>query len=234
MQRILPSDMVVGGRAYLLAALLLVPVNLLFSAMFLALAAFARDFKDGQNVLMPVYLPLTMLSGLASLPGMRERTIQISSAGKTFSCTGWKVGWACGPADLVSAVLRVKQFLTFVNAGPFQPAVAHALGLPREYFESLRAELLAKRDLLVRGLAKAGFEVFVPEGAYYVTADITPLGGTDGLEFCRALPERCGVVAVPTQVFYDDAAAGAHLVRFAFCKRTEVLAAAVSRLATLS
>jgi N-succinyldiaminopimelate aminotransferase len=170
---------------------------------------------------------------LASLPGMRERTVQISSAGKTFFCTGWKVGWACGPADLVSAVSRVKQFLTFVNAGPLQPAVAHALGLPREYFESLRAELLAKRDLLVSGLAEAGFEVFVPEGAYYVTAGITRFGGTDGLEFCRTLPERCGVVAVPTQVFYDDAAAGAHLVRFAFCKRTEVLTEAVSRLAKL-
>jgi N-succinyldiaminopimelate aminotransferase len=171
---------------------------------------------------------------LATLPGMAERTIQISSAGKTFSCTGWKVGWACGPAPLVSAVLRVKQFLTFVNAGPLQPAVAHALSLPRDYYEALRADLRSKRDLLVAGLTEAGFTVFVPEGTYFVTADITPLGGEDGLAFCRSLPERCGVVAVPTQVFYDDAAAGAHLIRFAFCKRPAVLQEAVSRLGKLS
>jgi N-succinyldiaminopimelate aminotransferase len=170
---------------------------------------------------------------LATLPGMAERTIQISSAGKTFSCTGWKVGWACGPAPLVSAVTRVKQFLTYVNAGPLQPAVAHALSLPRDYYESFQADLHAKRDLLVGGLTEAGFTVFVPEGTYFVTADITSLGGGDGLEFCRSLPERCGVVAVPTQVFYDDAAAGAHLIRFAFCKRPEVLEEAVSRLTKL-
>jgi N-succinyldiaminopimelate aminotransferase len=171
---------------------------------------------------------------LATLPGMAERTIQISSAGKTFSCTGWKVGWACGPAPLVSAVLRVKQFLTFVNAGPLQPAVAHALSLPRHYYDTVRADLRSKRDLLVAGLTEAGFTVFVPEGTYFVTADMTPLGGGDGLAFCRSLPERCGVVAVPTQVFYDDAAAGAHLIRFAFCKRPAVLEEAVSRLGKLA
>ena len=171
---------------------------------------------------------------LAGFPGMRERTIQISSAGKTFSCTGWKVGWACGPAPLVSAVLRVKQFLTFVNAGPLQPAVAHALGLPRSYFQQFRDDLLAKRDLLVSGLGEAGLRVFVPEGTYFVTADISPLGGTDGVEFCRSLPERCGVVAVPTQVFYDDPEAGRRVIRFAFCKRPEVLAEAVSRLGKLA
>jgi N-succinyldiaminopimelate aminotransferase len=170
---------------------------------------------------------------LASLPGMRERTVQISSAGKTFSCTGWKVGWACGPAPLVSAVLRVKQFLTFVNAGPLQPAVAWALGQPRSYYEQFRAGLQARRDQLVDGLSEAGFRVLVPEGTYFVTADITALGGTDGVEFCRALPERCGVVAVPTQVFYDDVAAGRHLIRFAFCKRPEVLEEAVARLRKL-
>src|SRR5439155_630464 len=122
--------------------------------------------------------------------GMRERTVQISSAGKTFSCTGWKVGWACGPAALVSAVLRVKQFLTFVNAGPLQPAVAVALGLPDGYFTEFRAELQDKRDRLCEGLADAGFGVLRPQGTYFVTADITPLGGTDGVEFCRALPDR--------------------------------------------
>ncbi len=171
---------------------------------------------------------------LATFPGMRDRTVQISSAGKTFSCTGWKVGWACGPAPLVSAVLRVKQFLTFVNAGPLQPAVAHALALPGSYFQEFRADLLAKRDLLVAGLSEAGFRVFVPEGTYFVTADITPLGGTDGVAFCRSLPERCGVVAVPTRVFYDDPEAGQRVIRFAFCKRPEVLAEAVSRLGKLA
>jgi N-succinyldiaminopimelate aminotransferase len=167
---------------------------------------------------------------LASLPGMRERTVQISSAGKTFSCAGWKVGWACGPAPLVSAVTRVKQFLTYVNAGPLQPAVAHALSMPATYYQGFRDDLLAKRDQLVAGLADAGFGVYVPEGTYFVTADITGLGGVDGVEFCRALPDRCGVVAVPTSVFYDDPTAGAHLIRFAFCKRPEVLEEAVSRL----
>ncbi len=171
---------------------------------------------------------------LATLPGMRERTVQISSAGKTFSCTGWKVGWACGPRELVSAVLRVKQFLTFVNAAPLQPAVAYALSLPRSYYEGFCADLQAKRDQLVGGLTDAGFSVLVPEGTYFVTADITGLGGTDGVEFCRELPARCGVVAVPSQVFYDDVEAGRHLVRFAFCKKPEVLDEAVDRLRKLS
>jgi N-succinyldiaminopimelate aminotransferase len=171
---------------------------------------------------------------LTGFPGMPERTLQVSSAGKTFSCTGWKVGWACGPAPLVSALLTVKQFLTFVNAGPLQPAVAHALSLPREYYTGFRDDLRAKRDLLVAGLTAAGFGVLIPEGTYFVTADIAPLGGTDGVEFCRSLPARCGVVAVPTQVFYDDVEAGRRLVRFAFCKQPEVLAEAAVRLGKLT
>jgi N-succinyldiaminopimelate aminotransferase len=171
---------------------------------------------------------------LATLPGMRERTLRISSGGKTFSCTGWKIGWASGPPALVSATLRVKQFLTFVNGAPLQPAIAVALGLPDSYYEEFRASLQARRDQLVAGLVDAGFTVLSPEGTYFVTTDITPLGGKDGVEFCRGLPERCGVVAVPTQVFYDDATAGRTLVRFAFCKRTEVLAEAVTRLGELS
>ncbi|MGH3727532.1 MAG: pyridoxal phosphate-dependent aminotransferase, partial [Micromonosporaceae bacterium] len=143
---------------------------------------------------------------LAALPGMRERTIRISSAGKTFSCTGWKVGWASGPPDLIAAVTRVKQFLTYVNAAPLQPAVATALRLPDSYYSEFAAEMQAKRDLLCDGLADAGMEVLRPEGTYFVTADISPLAGpdVDGLTFCRSLPERCGVVAVPTQVFYDN------------------------------
>jgi N-succinyldiaminopimelate aminotransferase len=171
---------------------------------------------------------------LASFPGMRERTLRISSAGKTFSCTGWKVGWVSGPRPLVSAVLRVKQFLTFVNAGPLQPAVAVALDLPDAYYDGFRADLQAKRDVLASGLAAAGFDVLTPEGTYFITADIRPLGGTDGVEFCLALPERCGVVAVPTQVFYDNVDAGRSLIRFAFCKRPEVLAEAVDRLGKLA
>ncbi|MBL7257014.1 pyridoxal phosphate-dependent aminotransferase [Paractinoplanes lichenicola] len=170
---------------------------------------------------------------LASLPGMHDRTLRISSAGKTFSCTGWKVGWATGPARLVSAVTRVKQFLTFVNAGPLQPAVAVALGLPESYFTGFRAELQARRDHLTAGLTEAGFAVQPSEGTYFVTADITPLGGTDGIEFCRELPERCGVVAVPTQVFYDNREAGRHLIRFAFCKREAVIDEAAQRLSKL-
>ncbi|KAB1128576.1 pyridoxal phosphate-dependent aminotransferase, partial [Micromonospora sp. AMSO12t] len=127
---------------------------------------------------------------LATLPGMRERTLRISSAGKTFSCTGWKVGWVSGPAALVSAVLRVKQFLTFVNAAPLQPAVAVALALPDAYFADFRDDMQARRDQLVGGLTDAGFEVLPPEGTYFVTADVSALGGRDGVEFCRSLPER--------------------------------------------
>jgi N-succinyldiaminopimelate aminotransferase len=170
---------------------------------------------------------------LATLPGMAGRTLVVSSAGKTFSVTGWKVGWVCGPADLVSAVGQVKQFLTYTNAAPLQPAVAVGLGLGDDYFTGFRAGLQERRDQLSAGLADAGFTVFRPEGTYFVTCDIRALGGTDGLEFCRTLPARCGVVAVPTQVFYDDVEAGRHLVRFAFCKRPEVLAEAVRRLGRL-
>ncbi|MDG4815439.1 pyridoxal phosphate-dependent aminotransferase [Micromonospora sp. WMMD956] len=171
---------------------------------------------------------------LATLPGMRERTLRISSAGKTFSCTGWKVGWVSGPASLVSAALRVKQFLTYVNGAPLQPAVAVALALPDAYFAEFSAGMQARRDQLVAGLTDAGFGVLTPEGTYFVTVDIGPLGGRDGVEFCRSLPARCGVVAVPTQVFYDDVEAGRRLVRFAFCKRPEVLAEAVTRLRSLT
>jgi len=171
---------------------------------------------------------------LASLPGMRERTLRISSAGKTFSCTGWKIGWASGPRSLVAATMRVKQFLTYVNGAPLQPAVAVALGLPDDYYTDFRDGMQARRDQLVDGLTDAGFRVLVPEGTYFVTADITSLGGHDGVEFCRSLPERSGVVAVPTQVFYDDPEAGRLLVRFAFCKRPEVLAEASTRLGVMS
>ncbi|WP_405018697.1 pyridoxal phosphate-dependent aminotransferase [Kitasatospora sp. NBC_00070] len=170
---------------------------------------------------------------IAALPGMRERTVNISSAGKTFSFTGWKVGWVTGAPELVAAVRTAKQYLTFVSAGPFQYAVADALRLPDAYFDTLRADHLRKRDLLAEGLEAAGFEVFRPQGTYFITTDITPLGETDGLEFCRKLPERCGVVAIPNVVFYDDTEAGRSQVRWAFCKRDDVLAEAVARLRRL-
>jgi len=170
---------------------------------------------------------------IATLPGMRNRTVTISSAGKTFSMTGWKTGWACAPALLVEAVRTVKQFMTYVHGAPFQHAAAAGLRLPDEYFSGLAADLAAKRDLLAAGLADAGFEVYPPSGTYFITADIRPFGETDGMAFCRSLPERCGVVAVPTVVFYDDVAAGAPLVRFTFCKRREVLEEAVVRLKSL-
>nr|WP_106959970.1 pyridoxal phosphate-dependent aminotransferase [Streptomyces purpureus] len=167
---------------------------------------------------------------IATLPGMRERTVTIGSAGKTFSFTGWKVGWITAPPELTAAVRSAKQFLTYVSSGPFQYAVAEALRLPDSYFEGLRADLSAKRDLLSDGLAEAGFEVFRPAGTYFVTTDIRPFGESDGFAFCRALPERCGVVAIPNAVFYDDREQGAPFVRFAFCKKESVLQEAVSRL----
>ncbi|MFE4551544.1 pyridoxal phosphate-dependent aminotransferase [Streptomyces sp. NPDC056785] len=167
---------------------------------------------------------------LASFPGMRERTVTIGSAGKTFSFTGWKVGWITSTPDLVTAVRSAKQFLTYVASGPFQYAVAEALALPDTYFEAFRADLRAKRDVLAAGLTAAGFEVFRPAGTYFVTTDIRPLGESDGFAFCRALPERAGVVAIPNAVFYDHREEGAPFVRFAFCKRTEVLEEAAGRL----
>ncbi|MFJ6867441.1 pyridoxal phosphate-dependent aminotransferase [Streptomyces termitum] len=171
---------------------------------------------------------------LASLPGMRDRTVTISSAGKTFSFTGWKVGWTTASPALTTAVRSAKQFLTYVSSGPFQYAVAEALRLPDAYFDGLRAELRAKRDLLSDGLERAGFGVHRPAGTYFVTTDIRPLGATDGLDFCRSLPERAGVVAIPNAVFYDHRAEGAPFVRFAFCKRTDVLEEAVARLERLA
>jgi N-succinyldiaminopimelate aminotransferase len=170
---------------------------------------------------------------LATYPGMRERTLTISSAGKTFSFTGWKVGWATGPAHLVRAVLMAKQFLTFVSGAPFQPAVAVGLRLPDTFFAESLDRLRGKRDRFCAGLREVGFDVFQPAGTYFVTADVRPLGWQDGVEFCRDLPHKAGVVAIPHQVFYDDVEAGRPLVRFAFCKRDEVLDEALGRLQSL-
>jgi len=171
---------------------------------------------------------------LATLPGMAERTLTISSAGKSFGFTGWKIGWASGPEVLVSALLTAKQSLTYVNGGPFQHAIVAALGLDDDYFAHLADDLQGKRDILSEGLRNAGFRVFPTAGTYFVTADIRPLGADDGVEFCLSLPERCGVVAVPSVVFYDNEEAGRHLIRFAFCKRPEVLTEAAERLASMA
>jgi N-succinyldiaminopimelate aminotransferase len=170
---------------------------------------------------------------IAGFPGMRERTVSVSSAGKTFSFTGWKIGWVTAAPELVAAVRTAKQFLTYVSGGPFQYAVAAALGLPDAYFAALRDDLRAKRDLFAAGLRDLGFEVYPPAGTYFVTADIAALGQADGIRFCMTLPERAGVVAIPSAVFYDDKEAARTQVRFAFCKRPEVLAEALARLARL-
>jgi len=166
---------------------------------------------------------------LATLPRMRERTVTISSAGKTFNCTGWKIGWVCAAPPLVTAVRTAKQFLTYVSGAPFQPAVATALDLGDRYYTGLRDGLREARDRLCDGLEKAGFEVFRPAGTYFATVDVRSVGYDDGVTFCRDLPARVGVVAIPSSVFYDTGA-GRSLVRFAFCKRPAVLDEAVRRL----
>ena len=171
---------------------------------------------------------------VATLPDMADRTITISSAGKTFSATGWKVGWLHGPAEAVAAARTVKQFLTYVASGPFQPAVAVALGLDDDAYRGVASSLQAKRDLLCDGLSAAGLTVARPAATYFVIADAAPLGVSDALDFCRQMPALCGVVGVPVSVFCDDKEATRTLVRFAFCKRDAVLSEAVVRLAALA
>jgi N-succinyldiaminopimelate aminotransferase len=167
---------------------------------------------------------------LASLPGMFERTLTLSSAGKSYSFTGWKVGWATGPAELVGAVLAAKQWMTFTSGAPLQPAVADALDHEPDFPRVLAADLQARRDLLSSGLAEAGLEPRVPEGTYFALTDISHLGWPDGRSFCLELPERAGVVAIPAQAFYDDVGAGRQLVRWAFCKDASVIEEGVRRL----
>jgi len=173
---------------------------------------------------------------IATLPGAAERTLTISSAGKTFSATGWKIGWVHGPADLITAVLTVKQFLTYVNGSPFQPAIAVGLRLPDAYFTGAAEALQRKHELLDTALTDAGFEVHAPQGGYFTVADATPVGGTDAAAFCRALPERAGVAAIPLTAFVTPARRAEYdgLVRFAGCKQVEVLQEAARRLAALA
>jgi N-succinyldiaminopimelate aminotransferase len=170
---------------------------------------------------------------LATLPGMADRTITISSAAKTFSFTGWKVGWVCARPELIAAIRAAKQFLTYVNAAPFQYAIAEGLDECDDYLVGAAHELRQKRDFLSAGLEATGFRVFSSSGTFFLTTDITPLSDQDGYEFCLALPDRCGVVAIPSSVFYDDKEAGRHLVRWMFSKRLDVLEEAVERLGQL-
>jgi N-succinyldiaminopimelate aminotransferase len=170
---------------------------------------------------------------MAEYPGARERTLVISSGGKTFRTTGWKIGWVCGPAHLVAAARAAKQFLTYVNGAPFQPAIARGLGLSDEYFRGVAEELSARRDQLVPALRSVGFDVYPTQSTYFVTVDATPVAsGVDGREFCVRMAREAGVVAIPNVVFYsgENKGEGRSLVRFAFCKRPGVIAEACDRL----
>lgn len=172
---------------------------------------------------------------IASLPGASERTVTISSGGKTFSTTGWKIGWLTAPRALLQPILAVKQFLSYVNGAPFQPAIALGLGLPDEYFQRTAAVLENKRDVLSAGLTKAGFTVSAPQGSYFIVADAAPLGFADAAAFCRRLPELAGVVAIPITAFVhpQNSSDYASLVRFAFCKKQELLELASAQLANI-
>ncbi len=171
---------------------------------------------------------------LASIPGMRDRTVTVSSAAKTFAVTGWKVGWICASPDLTEAVRSAKQWLTFTNGTPFQHGVAAGLALPDDYFADLASEYRARRDRLCEGLASVGFEVRPSAGSYFVTVDVRDLGESDGMAFCERLPAEVGVAAIPEVVFHDDVEAGRPLVRFAFCKTPAMLDEGLRRLQALS
>ena len=214
------------------------PTGKVFDAEELALVAEVAIEHDLVVVTDEVYEHLVFPGAthvpIATLPGMAERTLTISSGGKTFNTTGWKIGWACGPAPLVSAARAAKQFLTYVNGAPFQPAIAAGLDLGDDFYAALAADLTVKRDHLVAGLEAVGFTTYRPEATYFTTVDIRPIDPAgDGMAFCRALPERCGVVAVPAEVLYARPEHGRHLVRFACCKRLDVLDEGIRRLKEL-
>ncbi|QMU97710.1 aminotransferase class I/II-fold pyridoxal phosphate-dependent enzyme [Microbacterium esteraromaticum] len=214
------------------------PTGTVFSAEVQAEVVRLATVHDAIIVTDEVYEHLSFHSPhvpMATRPGAAERTLTISSAGKTFSTTGWKIGWIHGPAALITAVLTVKQFLTYVNGSAFQPAIAVGLRLPESYFDDAAATMLRKHELLGASLRAAGFEVLAPQGGYFTVADATALGGEDAAAFCRALPERVGVAAIPISAFVTPENQGqyAGLVRFAACKRVEVIEEAARRLAGL-
>ena len=211
------------------------PTGAVFDREVLAEVVRLAELHDAIIVTDEVYEHLAFTgphTPIATLPGAAERTLTISSAGKTFSATGWKIGWVHGPAELITAVLTVKQYLTYVNGSPFQPAIAVGLRLGDDFFAGAAATLAHKHEILGEGLRDAGFTVFAPQGGYFTVADASALGGADAAEFCRALPERAGVVAIPLTAFVSEAhrADYAGLVRFAACKRVEILEEAATRL----
>jgi N-succinyldiaminopimelate aminotransferase len=217
------------------------PTGKVFAPAELALIAELCCARDILAVTDEVYEHLVFDGAhvpLATFPGMAERTLSISSGGKTFSFTGWKVGWATGPAPLIAAVRAAKQFLTYTSGAPFQLAIARGLAAEPAELNRFGAELKAKRDLFCDGLDRLGFTVHRPAATYFATTDIAPVApDLAAYDFCRALPGRCGVVAIPSSVFYSDGdgdggpSAGRTLVRWAFCKRVEVLEEALARLA---
>ncbi len=214
------------------------PTGTMFTADVRQEIVLLAERHDALIVTDEVYEHLVMGAAhtpISTLPGAAGRTLTISSGGKTFRTTGWKVGWVSGPADLVDAVLAVKQYLTYVNGAPFQPAIAVGLGLPDTYFDDLAATQRERRDLLGAGLTAAGFDVSIPAGSYFTVADVRPMmaPGEDASDFCRALPERVGVAAIPLTAFVtaEHRAQYSSLVRFAACKRTDVIAEAARRLA---
>ncbi|MBG6057858.1 N-succinyldiaminopimelate aminotransferase [Cryobacterium sp. MP_M5] len=215
------------------------PTGAVFPADTLALIVELAERHDAVIVTDEVYEHLTFGVAhipIATLPGARARTVTISSGGKTFNTTGWKIGWLTAPAPLVTAILAVKQFLTYVNGAPFQPAIAVGLDLPDSFYTGIAADLRVKRDVLEQGLAAAGFTVSRPQGSYFIVADAAPLGYPDGAEFCRALPDLAGVGAVPISAFCspEHRPEYASLVRFAYCKRVDVLERASEQLAALT
>jgi N-succinyldiaminopimelate aminotransferase len=211
------------------------PTGKVFTAEELAEIAQVCDRHDIIVVADEVYEYLTYDGvrhrSIASLPGMRDRTLVVSSAGKTFSVTGWKVGWLCGPPGLVEAVRTAKQFLTFAGAAPFQAAVAHGLRSELGWVEQLRTGLQAQRDRLRAGLELIGADTYPGEGTYFLQIDIRSLHRADGMAFCLELARQCGVVAIPAQAFFEDVDAGRPFVRFAFCKSGPAIDEAVRRLA---
>lgn len=213
------------------------PTGAVFDREVLAEVVRLAELHDAIIVTDEVYEHLAFTgphTPIATLPGAAARTLTISSAGKTFSATGWKIGWVHGPEDLITAVLTVKQYLTYVNGSPFQPAIAEGLRLGDAFFTGAAATLAHKHEILGAGLRAAGFTVHPPQGGYFTVADASALGGADAAEFCRALPERAGVVAIPLTAFVSKARRDEYtgLVRFAACKRVEILEDAATRLAT--
>ena len=215
------------------------PTGSVLSLQTLQLIVELADRHDALIVTDEVYEHLVFEAKhvpIATLPGAAGRTITISSGGKTFSTTGWKVGWLTGPRELVQAILAVKQFLTYVNGAPFQPAIAVGLSLPDSYFRAVADDLRQKRDVLSAGLLAAGFRVSKPQGTYFIVADAAAIGFDDAAVLCRTLPELAGVVAVPITAFVHEHHRSGYrsLVRFAFCKRIEVLERASDQLADLA